>query len=288
MVLFALILVEIGVLLYLHFTPPKNEMVDHSIFKKEVEEFYASAREDSSDDENISPASSEFQKDAEVRPKRELFAFNPNNLPESEWKRLGFSEKQIRPIKNYESKGGKFRSKDDVRKMYSIHEDEYKRIEPFIAIPETSKDTSHFHSSNAFPKKGFLVVDIGTADSTELEKLPMVGTYLARKIFVFREKLGGFFSIDQLKEMYGMRDSVFQIILPHLALNDSTNLRRINLNTAEFAELNKHPYINSQLANVILNYRKQHGAFQSVDEVRKTSLVNDELYRKIAPYLRVE
>ncbi len=293
LVLFGLILILILILLYLHYTPDDTAKIDFEKFNKEVANFYTSVK-NNSDKREASNADSSRKKfysdhypEKELKPKPELFSFNPNNLPESDWKRLGFSDKQIHSIKNYESKGGKFRTKADVKKMYAIHDDEYNRIEPFIAIPEVAKDTSHHFS---FPKyeKTFLVVDIGTADSTELEKLPMVGDYLARKIYNWREKLGGFYSINQVKEMYGMRDSAFQVILPHLVLKDSANLRKINLNTADYVELNKHPYISGSLANIIVNYRKQHGAFKSLDDLHKVALVDGELYRKIAPYLKTE
>jgi len=77
-------------------------------------------------------------------------------------------------------------------------------------------------------------------------------------------------------------------MLPHVLLKDSTNLRKINLNTAGYEELNAHPYINSKIANVILAYRKQHGPFQDINDLLKVALVDAELYRKIAPYLKVE
>ncbi|MEO8086866.1 MAG: helix-hairpin-helix domain-containing protein [Bacteroidota bacterium] len=292
-VLFGLISIEILALVYLHYLPASAEKIDVGKFKKEIDEFYASGIADStvdSDDVNHAyPGTNEFaaknfhEKNSEK--KVEVFSFNPNHLPDSAWKRLGFSEKQIHSIQNYEAKGGKFRTKEDVRKMYAIRPAEFNRIEPYIAIPETVKavrsDSSRFH-------KTFLIVDIGTADSTELEKLPMVGNYLAQKISNYREKLGGFNTIDQLKEIRGMRDSTLLVIMPHVILGDSTNLRRINLNNADYNELNRHPYIDNSVANLIVNYRKQHGSFKVVEDLRKVALVDAELYRKIAPYLKVE
>jgi len=289
MVLFVLMAAEIITLAWLRYRPNSSEAVDSSAFRKEIDAFYASAA--------INPVTSEEKKfqsaDKETVPatgdfrelKGDLFSFNPNQLPEKEWQRLGFSEKQVRSIKNYEAKGGVFKSSADVKKMYAISETEFNRIAPFIDLPEEKKaEPVTFKKIN----KPFLIIDIGTADSTELSKLPMVGDYLAYKIYNYRDKLGGFFSIDQLKEVHGLRDSTFIIILPHLVLGDSTNLRKINLNLAGYDELARHPYINSKIANVILAYRKQHGAFGDVKDLQKVALVDAELYRKIAPYLKVE
>lgn len=289
MVLFSLILGEIFILLYLNFTPSSAEITDADKFKKEIDAFYASHPAQDSADENTGPPtsypavsnSSVSKKLTAEKTPAAYFPFNPNHLPDTAWKRMGFSEKQIRSIKNYEAKGGTFKSKEDVRKMYAIRKEEFSRIEPYISIPEKGP-------LKVKAEKAFLMVDVGTADSTELEKLPMIGTYMARKIFMYREKLGGFYSVQQLKEVWGMRDSVYSIILPHLILRDSTNLRKINVNTADYSELSHHPYLKSELVNLVLNYRKQHGPFSSTDQLRKVPLVDEELYRKIAPYLKVE
>jgi competence protein ComEA len=288
MVLFVLIAAEIITLVWLHYLPGAAEPVDFTSFRKEIDAFYAASenqkksvaekRFNAADEKNISDSRNDISK-------RELFFFNPNQLPEKDWERLGFSEKQVRSIRNYESKGGVFKSKSDVKKMYAISEPEFNRIAPFIDLPEEKKDEPRtFKKIN----KPFLIVDIGKADSTELGTLPMVGEYLAYKIHNYREKLGGFYSISQLKEVHGLRDSTYLVILPHVILEDSTNLRKINLNTATYEELNMHPYINSKIANVILAYRKQHGLFQDVSDLQKVALVDAELYRKIAPYLKVE
>lgn len=289
LVLFGLMFIEIVVLLYLHYKPTSAAKPDVDKFKKEIDAFYASPPPDSSGMKGEMNIADRGKSAPEVftKPKTppELFHFNPNKLPESEWKRLGFSDRQIRSIKNYESKGGRFTRKEDVKKMYAIHEDEFNRIAPYIDIPVIPKDTAQPKKNF---KKEFLIVDIGTADSTELDRLPMVGEYLAKKIYTYREKLGGFYSVSQLKEVYGMRDSALQVILPHIVLKDSDNLRRIDINAADFETLNSHPYIDRTLANLIVSYRKTHGAYKSKEDLQKVVLVDGELYRKIAPYIKVE
>jgi len=291
LVLFSLFGIEAMILFYLHFSPVKNSPVDFSQFEKEVVVFLAASANAQAQENQALPETpgDSIQNTGSGIPsgkKTELFAFDPNNLPADDWKRLGFTEKQILSIKKYEGKGGTFRSKEDVKKMYAIREDEYKRLEPFIVIPEKKTDR---------PKKNFrpngkktLVVDVGVADSTEFEKLPLIGYYLASKICHYREMLGGFYSIAQVQEVRGLSDSVFQVIRPLLVLTDSTNLRRMNINRVEYAELNRHPYISGSVARVIVNYRDQHGSFHSPEDLRKVALVNDELYRKIAPYLKAE
>jgi competence protein ComEA len=288
MVLFSLIFIEIVLLIYLHYTPTSASKIDVEKFRLEVDAFYASKLPDLSvgyDSGAFSPPVISRMRAGNSGVKPELFSFNPNHLPDSGWKRLGFTEKQIRSIKNYEAKGGTFKTKADVKKMYAIRESEFERIEPFIVIPGNQKQVSN---GAAQREKKFQPVDIGTADTAELVKLPQVGDYLASKIAGYRDKLGGFYSIAQLREVRGMRDSSWLVISPLIILKDSTNLRRINLNTADYSELNRHPYIDNSLANIILNYRRQHGSFMEVEDLLKVMLVDAELYRKIAPYLKVD
>ena len=288
--LFIVIILEIGYILYLHYLPSTGKPVDFTQFQKEIDAFYATKKIDSTGVDKTGFADLEIIGDSSdsLEKPRELFAFNPNNLPEDDWRRLGLTDKQIHVIKNYESKGGKFRTKHDVEKMYCLSAEDYATLEPYIDIPPQAKDSASHKSNYKKYERPIVIVDIGIADTLELLKLPAVGPAFARRISNYREHLGGFYSISQLKEVWGLTDSMFQIISPHIVLGDSTNIRRININTADYKTFNMHPYIDKALASVIISYRNQHGAFHSVEDIKKVALVTDELYSKLAPYLKIE
>jgi competence protein ComEA len=282
--LFALLLVmvlEIATLFYLHFSPSSSTPTNFSEFQKEIDAFYASKKTDTINDHLLQDNSET------ITP--ELFAFNPNNLPEEDWKRLGFTDKQIHVIKNYEQKGGRFQTKADVKKMYSISAEQFASIEPYLQIPNPqSADSSSHKITYKKYERPVVIVDVGTADSLELLKLPAVGPSFARRIFNYREKLGGFYSINQLKEVWNLTDSIFQIISPHAVLKDSSNVRKIDINTADYKTFNMHPYIDKSQAYAIIAYRNQHGPFHSIEDIKKVALFNEELYSKLAPYLKID
>lgn len=98
--------------------------------------------------------------------------------------------------------------------------------------------------------------------------------------------LGGFIVKEQLLEAYGIDSALFESIEKHLEIK-TLNLVTINLNSAFEPQL-RHPYISRQLASLIVNYRKMHGNYKSKEEIRNIPLINDELYRKLAPYLTIE
>ncbi|HMK26573.1 MAG TPA: helix-hairpin-helix domain-containing protein, partial [Chitinophagaceae bacterium] len=131
------------------------------------------------------------------------------------------------------------------------------------------------------------VIDINSADTTALIALPGIGSKLAARIINFRDKLGGFYSVTQVGETFGLPDSTFQKIKQYLKL-ENTSTRKININTATVDELKAHPYIRWSLANPIVAYRNEHGPFSKVEDIKKVMAVTDEIYNKIAPYLAVQ
>jgi len=117
--------------------------------------------------------------------------------------------------------------------------------------------------------------------------LPGIGSKLASRIITFRDKLGGFYSIDQVAETYGLPDSTFQKIKQYLKLDNSL-VKKVNINTTTVDELKAHPYFKFSLANPIVAYRNEHGAFTKIEDIKKIMAVTDEIYKKIAPYLTLQ
>ena len=128
-------------------------------------------------------------------------------------------------------------------------------------------------------------IDINKADTTVFIALPGIGSKLANRIVTYREKLHGFYSVQQVAEVFGLADSAFQKIKPWLIIKD-TLITKININTAGTEDL-KTPYISYNLANAIYEYRMQHGSFTSLTDLKKIMLVNDALFNKILPYLTI-
>lgn len=228
--------------------------------------------------------------------KPELFYFDPNTILPVDWKRLGVRDKTIQTIQNFLSKGGRFYKPEDLQRIYGLHKNEYERLFPYVKIESVAQSNNEqFVSSrpNREPQatRSFVakysVIDINTADTSAFISLPGVGSKLASRIVSFREKLGGFYSIEQIGEIYGLADSTFQKIKQYLKL-DNSSVKKININTATVEELKAHPYIKFNLANPIVAYRNEHGAFSKIEDIKKVMAVTEEVYRRVAPYLIVQ
>jgi len=227
---------------------------------------------------------------------RELFYFDPNTLSATDWKRLGLRDKTINTIHNYISKGGKFKKPEDLKKIYGLFADEFNRIAPYIRIVAANPESGYSTVSNTNEVKykpgnaGSLRikdVDINSADTTAFIALPGIGSKLAARIINFRDKLGGFFSINQIGEIYALPDSTFQKIKLYLKV-ETNAIKKININTAGIEELKAHPYIKYNFANSIIAYRNQHGPFTAIQDLKKIMIITDDVYSKMAPYLTIQ
>lgn len=219
----------------------------------------------------------------------ELFPFDPNTLDGEGWHKLGLNDRTIHTIQNYVTRGGRFRNAGDLQKIYGLKKEEGDRLAPYVRIvaPAPFNNYNSGKPPVKYVKAPPPVIDINLADTTAFISLPGIGSKLANRIVNFREKLGGFYSIQQVGETFGLPDSTFQLIKPRLQYT-ATALKKININTADAATLKQHPYVRWNIANAIVQYRQQHGTFHSPEELQQIVLITPELYQKIAAYITVE
>ncbi len=238
------------------------------------------------------PKESKFEKYRREKAAGELFSFNPNTAVAEDWKRLGLRDKTIQTILKYRSKGGKFYKPEDLQRIYGLHTDEYERLLPYVQIESPTKTIAEQTTVSAEIKterKEYyaVVVDINNADTATWKQLKGIGSTYARRIVNFRTKLGGFVSVDQVGETFGLPDSVFQKVKQQLRFS-SSSINQIDVNNSTIDELKAHPYIGFSVANAIVQYRSQHGNFSTITDLQKIGAIDGALYRKISPYLTVK
>lgn len=221
------------------------------------------------------------------------FYFDPNTASADDWKKLGVKDKTIHTIQNYLSKGGKFYKPEDIKKIWGLSPSDAQRLIPYVSIKNAPKEIVAYekreyfkNASPVFSKKNQLI-DINIADTSELISLPGIGSKLSQRIIAFRNKLGGFYSVDQVSETYLLPDSTFQKIKSRMVIGNIP-VKQININVAAADEMKLHPYLKYNLANAIYQYRQQHGNFKSVEELKKLMLITEETFNKVRPYLTVQ
>ncbi|HBN05843.1 MAG TPA: hypothetical protein DD434_08675 [Bacteroidales bacterium] len=216
--------------------------------------------------------------------------FNPNNINKEQLMSFGLSPKQASILVNYVNAGGRFKTKQDLKKLYFMTEDLYSQMSPFIVIEPSIQPTNtsytNTYSNNKYISKPQPIFDLNKADTIDLQALRGIGPSYSRRIFKYGQKLGGYVRIEQLKEVYGMTDTLYTSIKPYLKINNP-NPKKLNLNTSTIKELNSHPYIDFYLAKAIVKLRFDLKTFKSIEEIKQIHLLDQETYNKLIPYLEL-
>jgi competence protein ComEA len=213
-----------------------------------------------------------------VSERPDLFLFDPNKATNQDFQRLGLSEKQIKTIRNYLGKSGSFRSKDDFFKIYGLSEQQKLILSDYIRIeanPEESRTKEEL-----VPE---IRIELNSADSVVLEQLPGIGEKLSKRIVKYRDILGGFYSLDQLHEVYGLNEQTIKGIEGFITV-DVSKIRKLDLNFSDLRELSVHPYIRKDLAQKIIKFRSLHGSITDLSVLYDNMILNIEEYNRLKPY----
>jgi DNA uptake protein ComE-like DNA-binding protein len=261
---------------YFKLFPVEKVEIQITEIKEQEANFFSVNQSAESDDENTSAIIKSTNK------------FDPNTASDKDLASLGFSSKNIRTIRNYLSKGGSFKSPEDLKKLYGVDKNVIEKIIPLVEIRNENKpyqNTSFKQDSlnKTKGKKRFEVLEINAADSESLVKLYRIGPSLASKIINYRSKLGGFLNLNQLSEIWGFDEDILYDLQGKIKV-DASKAKRLNLNTVELEILKQHPYYKFKLSQAIVNYRLQHGKFKSMTDLRNIRIVNDSIFNLIGIY----
>ena len=217
-----------------------------------------------------------------------LVNFDPNTITMETWKQMGLSESIMHTIEKYRQRGGRFHDPDDIKKIWGISSSLALKLIPYVVIKDTSKKNERpYFSFNNRVKEQKKQIDINLADTSAFESLFGIGPTLSRRIVLYRKKLGGYYSIDQISEVWGLQDSVFQKIKSRLVFHENL-AEKIDINTAKLEQLKTHPYIGFAIAHAIINFRNQHGPFKSLEDIQKIAIIDKGKYEKLAHYLVIK
>ena len=254
-----------------------------------------------SSNESYSSASKNYKQN---KTEEALFYFDPNTLDKKGWRQLGLSEKQALSIIKFNSKGSAFKKKEDLKKVFVISDEFYKKVEPYIKIENSlqqqkiaqleqtenelrasfDKKPSYFKQPN--PKE-IEPIELNSADTSVLKSLKGIGSFYALKILRYKQKLGGFIKKEQLLEIPEIDSALFQSVKNNILL-DSTLIDKIPINKVSSFKLSGHPYFSKNLALALVNYRDRNGKYTTKNDLKKCLLVNDKVFNKIVPYLSFE
>lgn len=209
----------------------------------------------------------------------ELFIFDPNKALKTDFEKLGLNSWQIQNILKFRAKGGNFNTPEDFSKIYGINNELFNLIKPYIQITDIPENKETSKSDN--------IINLNTATDIELQKLNGIGPSFSKRIIEYRNKLGGFINSKQLLEIYGFKEETLLNIKDYLII-DTSYIKKININKAEYVDLIKHPYINKDNTKKILNYRNFAKNIKSFEELLNQKAIDKDFYEKLLPYITTE
>ena len=230
-----------------------------------------------------------------------LFRFDPNTADSATFVRLGLRPNVARAIVHYRAAGGVFRKPQDLARIYTLSDSDYRRLLPYINIkgqsahlkeqpptPVQSSLSNKAASEPYLPRQSFKLqagqtLDINSADSVELRKIPGVGQYYAAKIVKYRSRLGGFTSTEQLKEIKGLPDDITRWVTI-----GTEPVSKLAVNQLTFGQLLRHPYLNFEQVRAIMDHRKYTGPIHNLGDLRTYPAFSDSDFKRLQPYIAFE
>lgn len=219
-----------------------------------------------------------------------LTDFNPNTADSATLRSLGLSAFVVRNILRYREKGGVFRTPEALAKIYGLSSEQYLSLRPYIVIPASSVSSSAADTlykpisqekvavSSKYPQG--TVLDLNAADTAELKRIPGIGNVLARRIVSYRQRLGGFYRVNQLQEI----EHVDTVVNKWFRV-DGNSLRLLKVNHAGLDELRSHPYMNFYKAKAILEYRRKRGKIKGLSRLSLFEEFSEKDLERLSPYL---
>lgn len=238
-----------------------------------------------------------------------LSDFDPNMLDKAQWLKLGFSEKQTATILKYKDiLGGKFSSKEQLKKCYAISEEKFSELASFIVLPETAEkeDSKRF---TPYGKKGIMISEKFNPDQLSANDWFRMGfsEKQAEAIVKYKNYLGGsFISKEKFKECFIISPENYNKLEPYLLLPTKTpeNFRNFAKNNAVKSRIQYHPFdpnlldaegwkalgFSEKQAVTIINYRDRNlrGSFKSLDDLQKCFVISAEKFQEMKPYIKLQ
>ena len=219
------------------------------------------------------------------------FPFDPNTADSTQLLKLGLRPWQVRNIYKYRSRGGVYRTKEDFARLYGLSVQEYRELEPYIRIsPDLATPAStlvgdeehHERDTLKYPVKVEVPqsVNLNTTDTMLLRKVPGIGEAFARRIIKYGQRLGGYVSPEQLREIEDFPESALQYFTI-----DHPQTRKMNLNRLTLSQMQRHPYISFHQAQAIIEYRRLRGPLKSLDDLKLHRDFPPEAISRLKPYV---
>ena len=221
-----------------------------------------------------------------------LKPFDPNLADSIELSLLGLPSFVVRNIMKYRQNGGHFRTVESLARVYGLTEEKFTELKPYVRIAHVEKNRPGKRDTVVRPvwkeRKAYkypegTLVDVNTADTAELKKVPGIGSGIAKAIVSYRERLGGFYSVEQLEEV----DYITPVLLKWFKL-ETPSVRKLDINKMTLDALRSHPYFNFYQAKVIVEHRRKKGPIKSLSQLALYEEFTEKDLKRLSAYINFD
>jgi len=219
-----------------------------------------------------------------------MYPFNPNFITDFKGYKLGMSVAEIDRLLAFRKTNRYVNSAREFQEVTQVSDSLLRTIAPYFKFPDwvnqrNQKKNSFFKSTLPFKKEPKTILDINLATAEDLKKVYGIGDGLSARILKEKEKLGGFVSMDQLEDIWGLSPEVIEKINQSFAVKTIPDLEKVNVNKANMKELMQFPYFRYPLAKAIITFRSMNGEIKNAEDLAKISGFPVDKIKIIALYL---
>jgi DNA uptake protein ComE-like DNA-binding protein len=220
-----------------------------------------------------------------------IYPFNPNFITDYKGYKLGMSVSEIDRLLAFRKQNKYVNSPEEFQAVTKVSDSLLNAISPYFKFPDWVKNKKQFKEYKNYPKTAFakkekvVIIDINKATQEDLIKIYGIGEAISLRILKFKENLGGFVSMEQMKDVWGLSPEVIENLNSHFKVLVHPSVKKIDINNASIKELSQFPYFNYQLARQIVTFRSMNGDIKNIEDLTKIKGLSIDKANIIALYL---
>ena len=220
-----------------------------------------------------------------------IYPFNPNFITDYKGYKLGMSVSEIDRLLAFRKENKYVNSPQEFQAVTKVSDSLLNAISPYFKFPDWVNNKKKFATYKKYPytafakKEKIVIIDINKASQEDLIKIYGIGEAISLRILKFKESLGGFVSMEQMNDVWGLSPEVIENLNSHFKVLTPPNVKKVDINNASIKELSQFPYFNYQIAKQIVTFRSMNGDFKKVDDLTKIKGLSIDKANIIALYL---
>jgi DNA uptake protein ComE-like DNA-binding protein len=220
-----------------------------------------------------------------------IYPFNPNFITDYKGYKLGMSVPEIDRLLAFRKQNKYVNSPEEFQSVTKVSDSLLNVISPYFKFPDWVQHKKEFKEYKSYPNPAFakkekvVIIDINKATQEDLIKIYGIGEAISLRILKFKESLGGFVSMEQMNDVWGLSPEVIENLNSHFKVMTVPNVKKVDINNASIKELSQFPYFNYQLAKQIVTFRSMNGDFKNSDDLTKIKGLSIDKANIIALYL---